>query len=280
MQSGSLNVVDGVSVGAWIKPRLSGGAGAVTCEVPSGFAAYARIFHPAIGQDGSRVRWAEVAKARGTVAHREMQWHALLGFSSPKELGVSYGPGCAIGRAGIRGDPPTGQMDVKDLDALCEVLGCTADGRHCYFGLCTIQGWRASFAPEELKPLLRLPWGRDYIVLAGSLSAVDEIFRDWSNANSGHRKLVARKGHGRSPSRARPDGRVREAPNLIWPADHTWYLASEVDFDSTLVGGSADLIKAIVDSPDLEAWQVEPTDSLAWDADKINGSQADGPPAS
>jgi len=62
----------------------------------------------------------------------------------------------------------------------------------------------------------------------------------------------------------------RDAPNLIWPADRSWLVASEVDFDSTLVGGSAELIQAIVDSPKLEAWKVEPTDSLAAEADRVN----------
>lgn len=57
--------------------------------------------------------------------------------------------------------------------------------------------------------------------------------------------------------------RRRHAPNLIWPADRSWLVASEVDFDSTLVGGNAELIDTIVESPKLEAWQVEPTDSLA-----------------
>jgi hypothetical protein len=37
-----------------------------------------------------------------------------------------------------------------------------------------------------------------------------------------------------------------------------------------LVGSSAALIEAIVDAPRLEAWAVEPTDSLAADADKVN----------
>jgi hypothetical protein len=62
----------------------------------------------------------------------------------------------------------------------------------------------------------------------------------------------------------------REAPNLIWPADESWFVASEVDFDSTLVGGSVMLIEAIVESPELEAWQVGPSNSLAADADKVN----------
>jgi hypothetical protein len=65
---------------------------------------------------------------------------------------------------------------------------------------------------------------------------------------------------------------VREAPNLLWPADHAWFMASEVDFDSTLVGGSAQLIQAIIGSPALEALAIEPAASLTWSADKINVS--------
>jgi hypothetical protein len=60
------------------------------------------------------------------------------------------------------------------------------------------------------------------------------------------------------------------APNLIWPKDRAWFVASEYDFDSTLVGGSRELIVAILDSPDLEAWEVDPEVSLQADADKIN----------
>jgi hypothetical protein len=85
MQGGGLKIMDGASPGAWIKPRLGGEFGAVTCQVPRGYEAYARIFHPASDSDWSPVRWAEVADALGTTAHREMQWHALLGFSGPKE---------------------------------------------------------------------------------------------------------------------------------------------------------------------------------------------------
>jgi hypothetical protein len=62
----------------------------------------------------------------------------------------------------------------------------------------------------------------------------------------------------------------RDAPNLIWPADKTWFVVSEVDFDSTLVGGSGKLIEAIVESSELEAWQMEPGDSLLADADRLN----------
>lgn len=176
-------------------------------------------------------------------------------------------------------EPMTGWIDVDDLDTLCEILAPhTTDPRQCYSGLCTIQSWEDSFSAEELKPLLRLPCGRDHIVLVGPLSAVAQISRDWSKPSSSYVFVRAWLGSGPAPAdlpEPEPEP-TRDVPNLIWPADRSWFVVSEVDFDSTLVGGSAELVKAVVESPALEAWQVEPTDSLASDADEINGPQ--GPP--
>jgi hypothetical protein len=270
---GDLNVTDGASAGAWIKPRLGGEFGAVTLQVPEGFEAYARIFHPASDSDGKPVRWAEVADTVGATVHREMQWHALLGLPGPEKLRGYYGPSAGVDSKWVGYDPSVGAMDLETLDALCEILATyTEDPGHCYFGLCTIQGWLDSFMADEPKPLFELPYGRDHIVLAGPLSAVDQIVRKESSGSSSQHVFGARKGGQPSPESPR-DGRIsREAPNLIWPADHTWMVTSEIDFDSTLVGGSAKLINAMVDLSALEAWKVKPTDSLAADADSINGA--------
>lgn len=270
VRSDDLTVTDGAVAGAWIKPRLGGEFGAVTLQVPQGFEAYARVLHPAWDLDGNPVSWAEVAKTCGTIPHREMQWHAILGLGDADELQGSYRPNDGSGVKWVGSDPPTGAMDIETLDVLCEILAVyTADPTHCFFGLCTIQSWLDSFSADELQPLLELPDGRDHIVLSGSLSAVDQIEYDWSSGTSFRFIPIARK------DEAPPSGPVselmrREAPNLIWPPDHSWLVATEVDFDSTLVGGSAKLIDAIVESPHLEAWQVEPTTSLAADADKAN----------
>ena len=48
------------------------------------------------------------------------------------------------------------------------------------------------------------------------------------------------------------------SPNLVWPADRAWFLASEIDFDSTLVGGSSELIETILGDSKLDAWLVGP----------------------
>lgn len=271
MESDDLKVTDGAVAGAWIRPRLGGEFGAVALQVPKGFEAYARIFHPASDPEWNPVRWAEVAKTCCTTVHREMQWHAIVGLPEDEKYLDSRWPGQ---------NPLTGEMDIDDLDALCEILAAhTADPAHCFFGLCTIELWEESFTRKELKNrLLRLPLQRNHIVLTGPLSAVDQLDND-GEANPGPSRasftfVAYINAEGPGTPEADPDSvelsRGRDAPNLIWPGDHSWLVASEVDFDSTLIGGSAELIQSIVDSPKLEAWHVEPTDSLAADADKIN----------
>jgi hypothetical protein len=59
----------------------------------------------------------------------------------------------------------------------------------------------------------------------------------------------------RSSGRSRPR-RGRDGPNLWWPNDRAWFVATEIDLVSTYVGGSADLVRAIVASPEIEAFEV------------------------
>jgi len=270
MESNDLTLTDGAAAGAWITPRLGGEFGAVTLQVPKGFQTYARIFYPASDPAGRPVSWADVAKACGTIPHPEMQWHAILGLRDADELRSSYRPSGGSGVRWTGSDPPIGPMDIETLDALCEVLADhTADAAHCFFGLCTIHSWLDSFSAEKLPPLLELPDDRNHIVLAGRLSAVDQIVYDWSKVGSIQMTLVAEGREAPASKQESSNFLQREAPNLIWPGDHSWFVASEVDFDSTLVGGNAALIDAIIESK-LEAWRVRPTDSLADDADNVN----------
>lgn len=53
----------------------------------------------------------------------------------------------------------------------------------------------------------------------------------------------------------------RQTPNLWWPADRAWCLASELDLESTYIGGSPDLIDHIVGDNRIEATPAEPTDN-------------------
>jgi hypothetical protein len=243
MRSDQLEIVDGMSAGQWIRDAIGNEFGSIASLVPRKYEAYARIFHPALDFDLNPVRWVTAANRFGTVAHRNMQWHAILGLPSAGQLNSSYERGSRIGSQGIGFDPQVGGMNVAALEALYDILvRHTRSMGECFIGLCTIEGWLDSFSVDESK-LLKLPLGRDYIVLTGPLSALSRTLLD-------DERLVR--------------------PNLIWSMERSWFVVSDVDLDSTLVGGSKALIDALVKSPKIEARQVEPSDSIAVDADEVN----------
>ncbi len=68
----------------WFVEGLDASLDIVGAVLPGGFEAYARIVNPAwrvrrAGRKLARtaVRWDEVARVRGTVAHRRMQWRQV-----------------------------------------------------------------------------------------------------------------------------------------------------------------------------------------------------------
>ncbi len=102
MPGTELEQVDGAVAGAWIAPALRDGFGGYTKQqVPQIYEAYARILHPAWDDEGNEVTWAEVARRLGTRAHREMQWHAIVGSYDPFNFTDSRWSG---------GNPRTGEL--------------------------------------------------------------------------------------------------------------------------------------------------------------------------
>jgi hypothetical protein len=59
-------------------------------------------------------------------------------------------------------------------------------------------------------------------------------------------------------------------PNILWPLDRSWFLATEIDFDSTIVGGARDLVGDILSNPQLEAAEVTEDTDLSSAGDRIN----------
>ena len=181
--------------------------------------------------------WAEVAAETGREIHPLVQWESLVDSKSYMGEPTLWA-----------GSPPeTGGLAEPLLASLVELLtGNTNDPESCLFGVW--EGWggveadlQSAFVREDRKaPRLRLP-DRPYIVLAGPLSAAPMI----SNASGFE-------------------------PQLIWPADRAWCLASEIDFDSTLVGGSRQLVDEIVSAQRFEALEIGPRDLLTMDADRVN----------
>ena len=63
-----------------------------------------------------------------------------------------------------------------------------------------------------------------------------------------------------------------DGPNLWWPEDRAWCVASEIDHNYSYVGGSAELISELLTHSALEAVPAKITDGITYDSDRINSS--------
>lgn len=61
-----------------------------------------------------------------------------------------------------------------------------------------------------------------------------------------------------------------EGPNLWWPDDRAWCVATEIDLAGTYIGASSSCVDALLASDDLEVYLVAVTDRVDIDADVVN----------
>ena len=164
-------------------------------------------------------------------------------------------PGVSSGGMPIQ-PPPVGRLPEAILASLCDVLAThTGTPGRCWFCLWDGYGWIAgSISSDTLgggTPVppafdratiegsrVRLP-EREYLLFEGPLDAVSEMGW-WLNG-----RLV-------SP----------QSPNLFWPDDRAWYVATEIDLDSTFIGGSVALIDALLGDSRWEARPAQRTDQV------------------
>jgi hypothetical protein len=85
-----------------------------------------------------------------------------------------------------------------------------------------------------------------------------------------HRRLHLFRGHVDAAVTSFCDPPWGLTANLWWPDDQAWCVATEIDFSTTYVGGSAACIAAITAAPELEAMVVEPTDGVTYRDDPLN----------
>lgn len=65
-------------------------------------------------------------------------------------------------------------------------------------------------------------------------------------------------------------GDVHQSTNLLWPEDRSWLIATDIDHDSTYVGGNDDLIDELLSCSALEIYSVDPEDRVSYDSDVLN----------
>jgi hypothetical protein len=276
-----------VGRGDWIAARLSGW-GTVGGVVPRGFAAYARIFHPLearlvtsespLAVETRNAPWREATDAQCAHWHPSMQWAAIAG-ALDAEVAL---PG------GWTATPPeTGWLDPDALAALTHVLSTHTTSPELTAGIWV--GW-GSFHPgrivvfvpigtsqaeaaaanreaqEEHRrsvdeavaravdagPWLRLP-DREYLLFESSVHELEDA--SWPyRAGIGWR-----------------DGMPGPIPSLLWPADRSWFVSTEIDYDSTVIGGSRELIDAVLACDVIESAEVDVDTDLTIAGDHLNG---------
>ena len=259
MWTGAVRVVSDLAEADWIRRRVTRPLGHVHGTVPTIYGSYARILHPVGDGPDWSTTWADVAQVTGRQVHPTVQWHAMISAPDPQIRDRPLWPDTS---------PQEGNLSLEPLLALCDILsGHTTAPQNCYFALWEGWGWvhggrayvrftaddgpgqqiPSAFTGAELAaPRLHLPH-RDYLVLRGPLSAMTE--------------LVQYEG---------PNTWRTQSPSLFWPADRSWRVATEIDFDSTLVGGSDAAIADVLIHSALEAWPLDGYESLMAFADEIN----------
>jgi hypothetical protein len=276
-----------VARGDWIAPRLEGW-GVVGGTVPRGFEAYVRLFHPVpldrvlsreptIEVEHRLASWREIAERFGTTWHPLMQWQSIA-----RHTGEQYD----IGDGWRLNDPEQGRLELGSLVTLAQLLGAaTTTPDDVVAGIW--HGW-GELRPEqsgffvagtgsaaerhaaEKDARSRLVQGVDPDVTRASISGptVSLPAREYVLLTTSTDEL----GDPTWPERAGIGARRGWSltPNLLWPEDRAWLLASEIDFDSTLIGGSRALIERILATSALEAAEVDADASLAYDADTVN----------
>lgn len=243
---------DDVAQADWIGPRLAPFmSGQVTSVVPSGFAAYARILHPATDDEGTReVRWADVGARTG------LELRPGAGFAEIALLPqTGHDPDPALDLVA----PQEGTLGRSDAAALAGLLRAhTTTPWDCWFCLWDGYGWETSSS-----------WSMVWEAAGGAARPQDALA---SEPPSVPPEVL---GGPRVHLPDRPDrrqllyrGEVDAAlafcesdqltPNLWWPADRAWCVGTDLWADETYVGGSRELVAAVLGDRRLEAQPAEP----------------------
>lgn len=274
---------------AWLIPRMPA-FGTVGGTAGSGFEAYVRLLHPLTADrvdpstadehgeplvlESTVWRWSDVAARTGRTVHPDVAWSAVSGRDDETELVFDDGWRVEL--------PEEGWLDPTQLAALTEHLAAATttpldvvaaiwDGWGDLNGSSTLAvGWQggtpnaaeraelresaARMAAEHrvqqealraslAGPRLHLPH-REYIVLGMTLPALADP--SWMD-----------------DARVGTYLEVGHTPQLLWPEDHTWVVATEIDTDSTIVAGSRQLIADVLADGRFEAFEVAPDSTLA-----------------
>lgn len=214
---------DGPEEGLWIE--VSDSLNRVAGFVPATFEAYARIYHP-----------LHVRRPGWHPHGRVLRWYEVAELEGtvmhpqiqiPELLGIDNSKRESIRLKGV--EVVYHRPSDQDWDAVGRILR-----RHTASPTFLIGMWEGSGVPEQARHQtpLELPHRRFYLV--------ELPFERWST-NS----IIG-----------------RYDASLFWPNDRSWFANTDIDAGSTYVGGTAEAIAEIVESPDLESVEADLEDRV------------------
>jgi hypothetical protein len=196
----------------------------------------------------SAARWTADVRAGDWIAGRLHAFATDVGSLVPDDLDAYV----RVAHRAREGRPPSaGCLDPGELRALTTILGAhTRSPRDCRFGFWDGYGWLqgapalAGLAPSGTAvpdvpvippglPRLELP-NRPLVLLEGAIDAAAAFCGEL----------------------------VCQSPNLWWPADRAWCVATDIDLPSTYVAGSRELAAQILGDDRLDAVAVAIADRL------------------
>jgi len=260
-----------VSGAAWVEEAFArwpeGPGFPVSSLIPTGFDALARILHPTrrVENDDGTGTWAEIAAERGGVMHPSVQFEALVGGRGPEE-------------APDWDDlVPLTELPEREARVLAEVLSrFTGTPEVCWFAIWDGYG---SFGPPDGYSIKVDPDGSRRIVedtraeaaaFRSELARYPLVRTLWSRSEP---SFPAREYFlFRGPVDAVLNFRFGvwwQPPNIWWPDDRAWCVATEVDGYDSYVGGTRACIDAVLTSSDLEVLPIEP-DARLGPTDPLN----------
>ena len=243
-----LTFLTDVTPGLWVEARLTGTPESMGRLVPEGYAAYARVLHPARNTRDEYVPWSAVAEWSGRVYHPIMSFE---GISVPTEGNLRETPPWDH-------DPRHGSIDEDVALELADLLSRYTDTHElCYFGVWEGYGQysggtamltsdgrgRRLGVPRDIRRAQRVKGsGFHYLLYEGALEGILGFYSHF----------------------------LAHPPNVWWPADRAWFVATDVDLNSTYVGASQECISELLDHPSVEAVPATRDASVAMTADTIN----------
>jgi hypothetical protein len=218
----------------WVVAGATGPWTHVGALLPTDFAAYARLLHPA-ELVCEEVRWETVAAGNGRRAHAGMQWVALTG-----SWDFQYGNG--RGQPELWDESPeVGSLPAATAQRLVAVLQRFTGTDDCFYAVW--EGFGDLVVAPATVATIAMP-GRTMLLFRGLL------------ANAATATME-------SP----PFGR---SPSLWWPADRAWCVATDVDLNYTYIGATDPCIEAVLADPTLESWRVAADDRIDVESDTLN----------